>query len=327
MYFIRYPIITNYKGAGGCVRNGNVVCELQLSLNLHFSLPLPPSLPPPSFLSFLPLSFPPYLPFLLPSFPPSLPPSFPPSFHPSPFFPPFLSSSLPPFFPQYTHIILQYQDAVSYLMWCIEIILCTLRSSPHVCPTPQSLPPPQIHRRLSKDGPTSSIPSSPGSPPPDSAIFSNPLESPGRIRSQPLERILLETVPEESGSFSKSLQESIDMTTPHSRPPIVHTASVASYSSSISVDPTPSYNEHRSGVCVICHAPTDVFSEEVVALSITCLGTCAHHTPELVSAHLVTWMIPCIAKYVVLTCGSVHVFVFICLSIICVYYPSVHIYN
>ena len=204
-------------------------------------------------------------------------------------------------------------------MWCIEIILCTLRSSPHVCPAPQFLPPPQIHPRLSKHGPTSSIPSSPGSPPPESAIFSNPLESPGRIRSQPLERILLETVPEESGSFNKSLQESVDMTTPHSRPPFVHTSSVASYSSSISVDPTSSYNGPRSGVCVICHAPTDVFSEEVVALSITCLGTCAHHTPELVSAHLVTWMIPCIAKYVVLTCGSVHLFVFICLSTVCMY--------
>ena len=78
---------------------------LPLPLSFLFSLSLPPSSSPPSFLSLLPSSFPPSLlplSFLFPSFLSLLPSSFPPFSSPS--FLSFLPSSFPPSLHPFSHL-------------------------------------------------------------------------------------------------------------------------------------------------------------------------------------------------------------------------------
>ena len=186
------------------------------------------------------------------------------------------------------------------LQWCIDVVLNTLLCSPHVC-TGQA--PPTKH---SKRG-IALVPESPSSPPVESVAISAFSESQGRPRpqQQSLERATLETVPEESGSFNSSepkvKPKGTDPTStlPPSRPPVVHTASVASFTSSftsgISFDHHQEDPQHM-GQCLLCHSPSNVFTEEVVALGVLVLGTCAHHAPDLVSFNLVTKIIPSISR-------------------------------
>ena len=193
------------------------------------------------------------------------------------------------------------RDTIQCLQWCIEAIINTLQCSPHVC-TEHATPP------LNEPKPTRNptiVPESPLSP------VAEPSFTVGG-RSQQQQGSALETVPEENGSTpvprQPKMSTPVDPATAHPgvRPRVIHASSVASftssYASSLSFDQHMLQETQHNGTCLLCHAPTDVYSEEVVALSVLCLGTCAHHAPDLVSNSLVTSIIPCISKYECIQC-------------------------
>ena len=117
---------------------------------------------------------------------------------------------------------------------------------------------------------------------------------------QGLERTALETVPEEAGGNSSISTQ--NNPTPLTRPRVLHNSSVASISSSftsgLSIDQPIQPDVQCQDSCRLCNDAMNVYSEEVIALGVLCLGTCAHHTPHLVSSNLVTSIIPCISRYV-----------------------------
>ena len=161
------------------------------------------------------------------------------------------------------------------MIYCIELIVNTIQSNVHVC----TLPP---HHKTSHISKPSTIQQTE-----DTAVPTSPVEIFMRI-----ERRTLDTVPEET---------SIKTLTTNTKPPVLHSGSVASisstYTSSVSVDQDIHYIDNHC-ICTECQIPIDVYTEDVISLCILCIGTCTHRLPSLMSSHLSDWIIPSIAKYV-----------------------------
>ena len=124
-------------------------------------------------------------------------------------------------------------------------------------------------------------------------------------RPQGLERRpgLLATVPEESSSGSLHvapvepateglLSKPEAPTSSPSKVPVTHTPSIASMTSIL----TSSTSLEQSVPSSLSWKDKNLFSEEVVALGVVCLGTCTHRVPSIASEFLVSEIIPCIAR-------------------------------
>ncbi len=209
-------------------------------------------------------------------------------------------------FPQYAKVVVDSRDTIQCFQWCIEAIINTLQCSPHVCTE-------HVTPLVNEPKPTRNpivVPETPLSP------VAEPTFTVGG-RSQQQQGSALETVLEENGSSPAPRQPKMSTPAdlapapPGIRPRVLHTSSVASfsssYASSLSFDQHMLQETQHKGTCLLCHAPTDVYSEEVVALCVLCLGTCAHHAPDLVSTSLVTSIIPCVSKYECILYMYVHV--------------------
>ena len=199
-------------------------------------------------------------------------------------------------------MIVQNDATERYLLYCIEIVVNTILYKPHTCSLQQTLPSDGKTPRPTKSSNISSFPESPHSPPADVGT-SLASDSPAKLRSINLERRPLAPVPEESSSFSfsKAKQSTMEPAVVNKAPPPLLTklsmASISStYTSSLSMDQVTLIQEPGPNVCQFCQQPTDIYTEEVIALSVLCLGTCSHRIPNLVSSHLVTWIIPSISK-------------------------------
>ena len=199
-------------------------------------------------------------------------------------------------------MIVQNDTTECYLLYCIEVVVNTILCKPHACSlvSQQTLPSDGKAPRSTKFSNIASFPESPHSPPPDVGISS---ESPLKSRPISLERRPLAPVPEESSSFSfsKPKESTVESSIPNKPPPPLLTkssmASISStYTSSLSMDHVTLVQEPGPDVCQFCQQPTDIYTEEVMALSVLCLGTCSHRIPNLVSSQLVTWIIPSISK-------------------------------
>ena len=206
---------------------------------------------------------------------------------------------------QYSDLIVQNDTTERYLLYCIEVVVNTILCKPHTC----SL---LSQQTLTSDGKTprpikfpnvASFPESPHSLPDDFGT-SLPSDSPVRPRPISLERRPLAPVPEESSSFSfsKTKESTVESAVANKPPPppLLTKSSMASisstYTSSLSMDHVTLVQEPGPDVCHFCQQLTDIYTEEVIALSVLCLGTCSHRIPNLVSSHLVTWIISSISK-------------------------------
>lgn len=171
------------------------------------------------------------------------------------------------------------------LVYCILTVVNTLCSSSHVCPSLD----PHSHT----DTKQSTAPSFNEFP--QSPVIDTTSDTMLRPRPSVLERKPLDPVPEESGSFNIPWMAS--PTKPSLPQHSISIASVSStFTSSVSNDHITSVLESSPVICLMCNKPTDVYSEEVVSLCVLCLGTCSHRIPNLVSEHLVSWIIPSLAK-------------------------------
>lgn len=178
---------------------------------------------------------------------------------------------------QYSYLIVTNERHKQALLYCIELIVNTISSVPHTCTYPLV-----NHPKLSKTFP---VPESPSSPNIELSDFT-PTKSRPNVERRPLD-----PVPEESGSF-------VYKSTP-SKPPVIHSSSVASisstYTSSVSVD-HEIHQLNDPSICQYCQVPVDVYTEDIISLCVLCLGTCSHRIPNLISGHLSTWIIPSLAK-------------------------------
>lgn len=220
-------------------------------------------------------------------------------------------------------------DSTNPLLYCVEAIVNSLSSVSHVCPSSTAGPaqPPLIDITKSLN---LSYPESPSSPFVSDSLSLSLVESSLKSRPSGFERKPLDTVPEESGSFSHSSRgltkresgASINISPTKPQHSVSVTSLASTFTSSASTEHMSNLCEGgmggvggcglgspATGLCAVCGSPTNAYGEEVCSLSVLCLGTCCHRFPSLVSGHLVDWAISCIAKCVWM-CFTVLVFFF-----------------
>ena len=198
---------------------------------------------------------------------------------------------------QYSHVVLRSEESKQLLLWCIGIVVNTIKGSSYVS-SASTQPEGKTHNRLVKQPTLTTLPDSPTSPAMENVTFTI-----GQ-RAQGLERRSgLATVPEESSSSLlhvapvKPVTEgpSNKMEGSNSSPskvPVTHTPSIVSMTSIL----TSSTGMDQSAPGSLSWKDKSPFSEEVVALGVVCLGTCTHRMPSIASEYLVSEIIPCIAR-------------------------------